>query len=112
MGYTREFLSSAANGAQVAISNTATPGNALHTAHATNKDEIWLWACNTTATPITLTIEFGSTNAADKIVVSVPALSGDYIVVAGKTLSNSRTVAAFAASAGINMSGHVNRIAP
>jgi hypothetical protein len=110
MAVTREFLSNGANGAQIAITNTTSPGNAIHTAHATLKEEIWLWACNPNVVAVDLTIEFGGTAASDRIVVSLPAKSGDYLVVGGKTITNSRVIAAYASSSGVNVGGHVNRL--
>ena len=111
--YTKEFLSGSTNGRQVKVAATATPGTLIHTAHATAKDEIWLWAVNSDTTPRKLTIEFGGTTAPDDLIeLTIPAEAGLLMVVPGLILSNSLVVRAFCASANVvTISGYVNRIA-
>ena len=111
--YTKEFLSGSTNGRQVKVAATATPGTLIHTAHATAKDEIWIWAVNSDTTPRKLTIEFGGTTAPDDLIeLTIPAEAGLLMVVPGLILSNSLVVRAFCASANVvTISGYVNRIA-
>lgn len=111
--YTKEFLSGSTNGRQVKVAATATAGTLIHTAHATAKDEIWLWAVNSDTTPRKLTIEFGGTTAPDDLIeLTIPAEAGLLMVVPGLILSNSLVVRAFCASANVvTVSGYVNRIA-
>jgi len=111
--YTKEFLSGSTNGRQVKVAATATAGTLIHTAHATAKDEIWLWAVNSDTTPRKLTIEFGGTTAPDDLIeLTIPAEAGLLMVVPGLILSNSLVVRAFCASANVvTISGYVNRIA-
>jgi hypothetical protein len=108
---TKIFPSGSSNGVPIKVAATATPGTLFHTADATAKDELYIYATNTDTNDRKLTIEFGGATAPDyNIVVTVPA--GDTIlVVAGVPLSNSLTVKAFGAAANlINLFGYVNRI--
>lgn len=107
--YSKQFLSAGANGVQIPIAATAAPGTTLHTAHATDKDEVFLFACNNSGAEVTLTIEWG----ANLTVVKLPAQEGDVLVVAGRLCSNSLVVKAFATVANaVNISGYVNRVSP
>jgi hypothetical protein len=105
-------LSGSTDGRNIKVAATATPGTAIHTAHATAQDEIFLWACNTDTTDRKLTIEFGGVTAPDDLFeVTVPAEDGLMLVVPGLRLTNSVLVKAFAATANvIVVTGHVNRI--
>lgn len=111
MAVTREFLSGAAGGLAIQVTGTAT-GSAVtvHTAHATAKDEIILYASNTSASEVVLTIEWGGTGTANELKMKVPA--EDSITAVIGTLSGSNVVKAYAATGSvINVYGHVNRIA-
>lgn len=110
--YGKEFLSGSANGRLIKVAATSSPGTTLHTAHATDKDELWLWAVNSDTNDRKLTIEFGGTTAPDDTIeVTIPAESGLVIVVSGLILSNALVVKAFAAAANVVMvGGYVNRI--
>ena len=105
-------LSGSTDGRMIKVGATATPGTAVHTAHATSIDEIWLWAVNSDTTDRKLTIEFGGVAAPDNLIeVTIPAESGLYLVVPGLILTNSLVVTAFAGSANVIMiGGYVNRI--
>lgn len=110
--YTKEFFSASIYGRNLKVTQTATAGDTIHTAHATAKDEVYLYATNTGTAAVLLTIEWGGvTNPDDLLKVTIPGQSGDYLVTAGKPLSNSLVVKAFASVANvINISGWVNRI--
>jgi hypothetical protein len=112
--YSRIKLSDSTSGKGIKVVATATPGTLLHTAVAggSDIDEIWLYAFNSSASPITLTVEYGSASAPDdNIVCSVPAQSGLCLVVPGLMLNGGLTVKAFASSANVVvMHGFVNRI--
>ncbi len=73
-------LSGSEDGRGIAIAATTSPGTLIHTAlsspAANEWDEITLWAVNQAATAITLTVEWGGTTSADRIVLEVPAASG------------------------------------
>ena len=104
-------------GLAIKVAATATAGTAIHTASstATTIDEIWLYAVNSSASSVKLTIEWGEATAPDgNIELSVAAESGLVLVVAGLLLQGNATpkvVRAFAATANVVMiHGYVNRI--
>ena len=104
-------------GLAIKVAATATAGTAIHTASATATtiDEIWLYAVNSSASSVKLTIEWGEATAPDgNIELSVAAESGLVLVVAGLLLQGNATpkvVRAFAATANvILLHGYVNRI--
>jgi hypothetical protein len=106
-------LSASTNGKGVLVAATATTGTTIHTAGSgtTNFDEVWLYAHNNSATSVKLTIEYGSTAAADNIEISIPGESGLVLVVPGLFLNNSLVVTAFAGTTNvITIHGYVNRV--
>lgn len=110
--YSKQKLSSSTDGKLIRIGATATPGTTIHTAHATDLDEVWLYAVNSDTTARKLTIEFGGTTAPnDTIEVTIQPESGLAVVVPGLILTNSLLVRAFCATADVVMvGGYVNRI--
>jgi hypothetical protein len=110
--YTKLKLSGSTDGKGVKITQTATAGDTIHTAHATALDEIWIYAVNSSASLVKLTIEWGQTDAPDgNIECSIPAESGLQLVIPGLLLTNSLVVKAFAGIANvIILHGYVNRI--
>lgn len=108
----KQFLSGSTNGRGVKVAATATAGTTIHTAHATAKDEVWLFAYNSHTADVELTIEWGgATDPDDHIVLTVPKDSGLLTVVPGLIISNSLVVRAFAGTANvIVLTGYVNRI--
>lgn len=112
MAITKELLSGGTTGKNIKVAATGTPGTTIHTAHATAKDEIWLWVANSDTVERKLTIEFGGVTAPDDTIeVTVPAEEGLMLVVPGLLLTNSLVVKAFAAAANVLvMNGYVNRI--
>lgn len=114
--YSKQLLSGSTNGRGIKVAATATAGTLIHTAVAgtSSEDEIWLYAHNTSATTVKLTLEWGGTTAPDDhIEVNVGAEGTGLILVApGILLQNSLVVRAFAGTANvINIFGYVNRIA-
>lgn len=107
-------LSGSTDGKQIKVVQTATAGTTIHTAHATNLDEIWLYAVNSSGASVKLTIEWGEATAPDgNIEVSINAESGYTLVVPGLVLTNSLVVKAFAGTANVILiNGFVNRITP
>jgi len=94
------------------IDATATAGTVIH-ANGTNKDTLWLWAVNTAANTVSLTLEYmGVTDPDDLIKTDVPKNSGLILIIPGLLLDrNSQTIAAFASSADkINIVGYVERL--
>ncbi len=104
-------------GLGVKVAATATAGTAIHTASATatTVDEIWLYAVNSSASAVKLTIEWGEATAPDgNIELTVAAESGLVLVAPGLLLqgnASAKVVKAFAATTNvIVLHGYVNRI--
>ena len=110
--YSKLKLSGSTDGRMIKVAATATPGTTIHTAHATDLDEIWLYAVNSDATARKLTIEFGGTTSPDDTIeITIQPEAGLAVVVPGLILTNSTVVRAFAASANLVLiGGFVNRI--
>ncbi len=115
---TREFLSQSTNGAFVNITASGTPGTLVHTATNTagQKDEVWLWAVNNTPLTASVAIEWaGNNDVIDISKVGVPAVEGEQLLIAGRTLAGGLTVRIFsdhtnATVSGLNIGGHISRI--
>lgn len=113
--YTKTLLSGSTNGKQIKVAATATPGTTIHTAVAgtSSLDEIWLYAINTSASSVVLTIEFGGTTSPDDtMIVTIPSKAGLMLIIPGLLLQNGLVVKAFAGTTNvIDIVGFVNRIA-
>lgn len=109
---TKEFLSGSTNGRPIKVVATATAGTTIHTAHASAKDEVYMFATNTDSVERDLTVEFGGVTSPDDLLkFKVPA-GETILVVAGVPLSGGLLARAFASAANvINITGYVNRIA-
>lgn len=106
-------LSGSTDGKAIKLSQTATPGNLLHTASATALDEVWVWFVNSTAgAAVKVTVEWGEVTSPDgHIEVSIPGESGLLLAIPGLLLTNSLVVRAYAATTNIIMAhGFVNRV--
>jgi hypothetical protein len=114
--YSKQHLVGSTDGKPIKIAATATgdPGTAIHTAIAgtTDFDEIWLWAYNSSASSVVLTIEFGGTAAPDQnIVTTLASQSGLIPIIPGLILQNGLYVTAFAGTTNVvTVVGFVNRI--
>lgn len=114
--FSKVVLSGSTNGLPIPVAATATAGTLIHTAIAgtTSVDEIWLWVSNVTATPATLTIEWGGvTDPGNHLVKGyvVPNNSEPILIAAGFLLRNTLVVRAFGGTASaLNIDGFVNRI--
>lgn len=112
--YAKQLLSGSTNGKQIKVAATATAGTTIHTAVAgtSDLDEIWLYAVNSSAATVKLTIEWGEATAPDgNIEVNITAESGYVLVVPGLLLQNGLVVKAFAGTADVILiNGFVNRI--
>lgn len=110
--YAKQELTGAADGLGIKVAATATPGTTIHTSHATDYDEIWLWAFNSAASDELLTIEWGGTTDPDNIIeVTIPSQGGLELVIPGLILTNSKVVKAFSANGNVvTLTGYVNRI--
>jgi hypothetical protein len=118
--YSKVLLSGSTGGKPIKVVATATAGTTIHATgtSATVHDEVWLYATNTSAALVQLTIEFGGTSSPDDlIVVGIPSKSGLSLIIPGLILTGdgaaARTIRAFAGSANdVNITGFVNRITP
>jgi len=110
--FTKLKLSGSTDGKGIKVVQTSTAGTTIHTAHATDLDEIWIYAVNSQAAAVKLTLEWGQADAPDgNIEVTIPGESGLFLVAPGLLLTNSLVVKAFAATANvIILHGFVNRI--
>ena len=110
--YTKLKLSGSTDGKGIKVAQTATAGTTIHTAHATDLDEIWIYAVNSQEASVKLTLEWGEATAPDgNIEATIPGESGLFLVTPGLLLTNSLVVKAFAVTANvICIHGFVNRI--
>jgi hypothetical protein len=113
--YSKLLLSGSTNGKGIKVAATATAGTVIHTAVSgtSSLDEVWLYAHNTSATAVKLTLEWGGVAAPDDhIEINIGAEGTGLILVApGILLQNGLVVRAFAGTANvINIFGYVNRI--
>jgi len=112
--FSKVKLSGSTDGKAVKVAATATAGTTIHTAHATALDEIWLYAHNSSAASVKLTLEFGGVAAPDDhIEINIGAEGTGLVLVSpGLLLTNSLVIKAFAGTANVvTLTGYVNRIA-
>jgi hypothetical protein len=118
--FSKVLLSGSTNGKAVKVAATATAGTTIHATgtSATILDEIWIYAVNSSASSVKLTIEWGEATAPDgNIEVTVLPEAGLVTIIPGLVLSGTgsaaTTVKAFAGTTNVIMlSGYVNRITP
>ena len=115
--FSKTILSGSTDGRGIKVVATATAGTLIHTgsATATTLDEVWLYAVNTSASDVKLTVEWGGVAAPDDLIeYTVSAEDGLYLIVAGGIIKGNATplvVRAFAATANvIVIHGYVNQI--
>lgn len=115
--FSKIALSGSTDGKMIKVAQTATAGTTLHTGSttATTFDEIWLYAVNSSASSVKLTIEWGGVASPDDLIEStILAESGLVLISPGLVIKGNATallVRAFAATANvINIAGYVNRI--
>jgi hypothetical protein len=116
--FTKQKLSGSTDGRAIKVAATATAGTTIHTgsATATTYDEVWLYAVNTSASSVKLTIEWGGTSSPDDLIeLTVLPEAGLVTVVPGLLIKGNATplvVRAFAATADVvTIHGFVNQIA-
>lgn len=114
----KQFLSGSTDGQQIKVTGTNSGGAVtVHTAHATAKDEVWIFADNEdNSADTTLTIQWGGTTDVDntmKMTIPKRGTAGQdlpLLIIPGLLLTNSKVVKAFASSANkIKLTGHVIR---
>ena len=116
--FSKTILSGSTDGKQVKVAATATAGTLIHTGptNTAHLHEVWLYAVNTSASDVKLTIEWGGVASPDDhIEYTVKAENGLYLIVPGLLVKGNATplvVRAFAATTNvICISGYVNVIA-
>lgn len=116
--FTKNHLSGSTDGRMIKVAQTATAGTTLHTGptNTAHFHEVWLYAVNSSASTVKLTIEWGGVSSPDDLIeFTVPAEDGLYVVVPGLVLQGNATallVRAFAATANVvSIAGYVNEIA-
>ena len=114
--FTKTLLSGSTNGKAIKVAQTATAGTTIHTAVSgtASLDEVWLYAHNSSASTVKLTLEWGEATAPDgNIEINIGAEGTGLVLVApGLLLQNSLVIKAFAATANVvTLTGYVNRIA-
>ena len=116
--FTKTILSGSTDGKAVLVVATATAGTTIHTGATTptsTLDEVWIYAVNSSASSVKLTIEWGEATAPNgNIEVTVQPEAGLVTVIPGLLLKGNATplvVKAFAATASvIAIHGFVNQI--
>ena len=91
-------LSGSTDGRPIKVAATSTPGTLLHTgvAGTDDLDHVTLYATNTSATPVKLTLEWGGTTSPDDLVeVYVRGESGLELVADRVPIRNGLVVRAF-----------------
>ena len=114
--FTKTLLRGSTNGKAIKVVATATAGTTIHTAVSgtASLDEVWLYAHNSSAATVKLTLEWGEATAPDgNIEINVGAEGTGLVLVSpGILLQNSLVIKAFAATANVvTLVGYVNRIA-
>lgn len=116
--FTREKLSASSTGTAIKVAATSSPGTTIHSTgtSATIEDEIWLYAYNSSASAVLLTVQFGGTTTPDNdIKITVPSQVGLTLIIPGLILTGTgaaaSSVLAYAATTNvITLTGYVNRI--
>jgi hypothetical protein len=116
--FTKNKLSGSTDGLGIKVTGTSTAATVtVHTAVAGTTvgvfDEIWIYAVNTSASSVKLTLEWGTATAADgNIEVTVLPEAGLVTIIPGLILQNAKVVKAFAGTADVILvAGFVNSIA-
>jgi hypothetical protein len=116
--FTKVLLSGSSQGQPITVEATASQGTPFHSTGTSSSviDEIWLYANNTSTSPVLLTVQFGGTGSVQHAKpITLAPQSGDVLIIAGLPLTGTGSAAttsyAFAATASvITLSGYVNRI--
>jgi hypothetical protein len=116
--FTKKILSGSTDGKAGLVVATATAGTTIHTgatSPVTTLDEVWIYAVNSSASSVKLTIEWGEATAPNgNIEVTILPEAGLVTVIPGLLLKGNATplvVKAFAGTASvIAIHGYVNQI--
>ena len=107
-------LSGSTDGRGIKVVATASSGTTIHTAttSTTDCDVVTIYAYNSSASAVNLTLQWGGTTSVDDdIKLSIPATSGLTLVVPDMVLRNSLVVRAYAGTANVvTIHGFANRV--
>lgn len=107
-------LSASTHGGAVLVAATSSPGTTIHTAttSATDCDVVTLYAYNSSASSVNLTIQWGGTTSPnDDIKLAIPATSGLTLVAPDLVIRNTLLIKAFAGTTNVvTIQGFVNRV--
>jgi hypothetical protein len=108
-------LSGSTDGRGIKVVATASSGTTIHTAttSTTDCDVVTIYAYNSSASAVNLTLQWGGTTSVDDdIKLSIPATSGLTLIVPDMVLRNSLVLRAYAGTANVvTIHGFVNRVA-
>lgn len=115
--YEKRKLESSTDGRAIKVVQTATAGTLIHTGSTTTTtfDEVWIYAMNTSATAVKLTLEWGGVTAPDDLIeVTIQPEAGLVTIAPGLVIKGNATalnVRAFADTANVvTIHGFVNQI--
>ncbi len=115
--FAKTILSGSTDGKGIKVVATATLGTTIHTGSSTAADlhEIYIYAQNSSASPVKLTIEWGGAGAPDDLIeITLSGEAGLQLIAPGLLIKGNATplvVTAFAGSANvIILHGFVNTI--
>jgi hypothetical protein len=107
-------LSGSTHGRGVKVAATSSAGTTIHTATSstTDCDVITIYAYNSSASAVNLTLQWGGTTSVDDdIKLSIPATSGLTLVAPDLVLRNSLIIKAYAGTADVvTIHGFANRV--
>jgi hypothetical protein len=107
-------LSGSTDGRGIKVVATASSGTTIHTATTSTSDcdVVTLYAYNSSASAVNLTLQWGGTTSVDDdIKLAIPATSGLTLVVPDMVLRNSLVVRAYAGTANVvTIHGFANRV--
>ncbi len=107
-------LDGSTDGGPILITDGATPGQVIHTDSNTTSffDEVWLYAENSSASDVVLTLEVGGvSDPGDIMEFTIAANAPPTLIVPGFLIDNGLIIAAFAGTTSVlKLSGYVHRI--
>jgi hypothetical protein len=107
-------LSGSTHGRGIKVVATASSGTTIHAANSstTDCDVVTLYAYNSSASAVNLTIQWGGTSTPDDdIKLSIPPTSGLTLVAPDLVLRNSLSILAYAGTANVvTIHGFANRV--
>jgi len=107
-------LSGSTHGRGVKVAATSSAGTTIHTATSstTDCDVITIYAYNSSASAVNLTLQWGGTTSVDDdIKLAIPATSGLTLIAPDLVLRNSLIIKAYAGTADVvTIHGFANRV--